>query len=52
MPTISFVYNSSANCKGVSKFDHNRYWGKSSYKEPWAADKTNWPPKLKGNPHK
>lgn len=36
----------------IKKFDHNRYWGHKSYKMPWGSDKTVWPPKLKGNPHK
>ncbi len=36
----------------ITKFDHLRYWEKPSYKVPWSSDKTNWPPKLKGNPHK
>ncbi len=36
----------------IPKFDHNRYWEKDIYKIPWSSDKTNWPPILKGNPHK
>ena len=35
----------------ISKFDHDRYWGKEIFKVPWRTDKTNWPPILKGNPH-
>ncbi|WP_378184170.1 hypothetical protein [Aquimarina sp. SS2-1] len=36
----------------ISKFNHDRYWGHKTYKVPWGRDKTNWPPKLNGNPHK
>ena len=36
----------------IPRFDHDRYWGKDSYKVPWANDKNSWPPVLKGNPHK
>lgn len=35
----------------IEKFDHDRYWGHSSYRQPWADDTTSWPPVLSGNPH-
>jgi hypothetical protein len=35
----------------IPRFDHDRYWGKPSYKIPFASDWFNWPPLLKGDPH-
>jgi hypothetical protein len=35
----------------VPRFDHDRYWGKKSFKIPFDTDTFSWPPKLTGNPH-
>ena len=35
----------------VPRFDHNRYWGKKSFKIPFDTDTFSWPPKLTGDPH-
>jgi len=39
------------NMARVPRFDHDRYWGKKSFKIPFATDTFSWPPKLTGNPH-
>jgi hypothetical protein len=36
----------------IPHFEHERYWGYSKSKIPFANDKYSWPPILSGNPHK
>jgi hypothetical protein len=35
----------------IPHFEHERYWGYSKSKIPFANDKYSWPPILSGNPH-
>lgn len=37
--------------ENVQRFDHDRYWGKPTYKIPWANDTFSFPPVLTGDPH-
>jgi hypothetical protein len=55
----NFLYNdfyallagAGINMARVPRFDHERYWGKPSFKIPFDTDTFSWPPKLTGNPH-
>lgn len=57
MPTFNVkirlcLKNKDVPIETIPHFEHNRYWGNSLYKTPWADDTNSWPPILSGNPHK